>query len=41
MQPKPSKGKKAFFYTMLVLLAVMMIGTIYIVINGYSDLFGS
>ncbi|WP_366247699.1 hypothetical protein [Terribacillus aidingensis] len=41
MDSKPSKGKKAFFYTMLVLLAVMMILTIYMVINGYSDLLGS
>ncbi|SNZ04807.1 hypothetical protein SAMN05421503_0770 [Terribacillus aidingensis] len=36
----PSKGKKAFFYSMLFLLAVMMIGTIYIVFNGYRDLLG-
>lgn len=38
MDSKPSKGKKLFFYTMLVLLAVMMILTIYFVIDGYSDL---
>ncbi|SDC07491.1 hypothetical protein SAMN05421663_101326 [Terribacillus halophilus] len=36
----PSKGKKTFFYTMLVLLAVMMVGTIYIVFNGYRDMLG-
>ena len=38
MDSKPSKGKKAFFYTMLVLLAIMMILTIYFVVKGYSDL---